>query len=154
MNDNRQQITPTRVRIAAMDLLARREYSRKGLTEKLEKRFEEKALISQVLDRLQEDGLQSDQRFTEAFVRSRLYRGHGLQRIRMDLCQKGVSDSLLTEVVNLLDIDWYSQARDVAQKKFGALPPVDAKEKAKRVRFMKYRGFSFDQIDYALKSEN
>jgi regulatory protein len=68
---------PAKIRSAAMDLLTGREFSRAELAKKLDNRFDGDSAISAVLDRLQEEGLQSDQRFAEAFLRSRIYRGQG-----------------------------------------------------------------------------
>ena len=48
------------------------------------------------------------------------------------------------------DIDWFALAADVAKRKFGFKSAQDQKAKAKRVRFMQYRGFNFEQIKYAL----
>lgn len=143
-------ITTAKIRSVAMDLLTGREYSRAELGKKLEKRFEGNESIGDVLERLQEEGLQSDERFTEAFLRSRLYRGHGLARIKMDIRQKGIRDELLEAAVEQSDIDWFALAREVAQRKFGSSLATEQKEKAKRMRFLQYRGFNFEQIKYAL----
>ena len=150
MKKQDEVITPAKIRSAAMGLLTGREFSRDELAKKLAKRFESDPAIEGELDRLQEEGLQSDQRFTEAFLRSRIYRGHGLTRIRMDIRQKGIQDDLLAAAVEVSDIDWLALARDVAERKFGNRPAKEQKAKAKRMRFLQYRGFNFDQIKYAL----
>ena len=141
---------PAKIRIAAMDLLTGREYSSAELATKLNKRFDSHPSIEQVLVQIAEEGLQSDKRFTEAYIRSRIYRGHGLSRIRQDIRQKGVSDELVAQGLENADVDWYELARDVATRKFGQQPAADQREKAKRMRFMQYRGFNYDQIKYAL----
>jgi len=41
-------------------------------------------------------------------------------------------------------------AQEVFCKKFGAPAPVDLKEKARRARFMQYRGFSSDHYQHLL----
>jgi regulatory protein len=43
-------------------------------------------------------------------------------------------------------VDWYELAAQVSTKRFGHQAPADAKEKAKRSRFLQQRGFDFDQI--------
>ena len=150
MKKQDEVITPAKIRSTAMGLLTGREFSRDELAKKLTKRFESDPAIEGELDRLQEEGLQSDQRFTEAFVRSRIYRGHGLTRIRMDIRQKGIQDDLLAATVEVSDPDWLALAQDVAERKFGNRPAKEQKDKAKRMRFLQYRGFNFDQIKYAL----
>ncbi len=150
MADSPADTTAAKIRIAAMDLLTGREYSRAELANKLNKRFDSHPCINEVLVKITEQGLQSDKRFAEAFVRSRIYRGHGLARIRQDIRQKGVSDELVARALEEADIDWYELARDVAVRKFGQRLAADQREKAKRMRFMQYRGFNYEQIKYAL----
>ena len=145
--------TPAKIRNTAMDLLTGREFSRAELAEKLNKRFDQHAAINDVLERLAEEGLQSDTRFAEAFVRSRLYRGHGLMRIRQDIRQKGIAEELITRTLDEADVDWKHLAREVAQRKFGQRKAADQREKAKRMRFLQYRGFNYDQIKFALAED-
>ncbi len=128
-----------------MDLLARREHSRSELLEKLSRRFD-KAQLEAVLDVLVEDGLLSDQRFAEGFVRHRALRGHGPARIRQELRSRGVSEDTTALAFEANDINWLDILEDVVQKKFGDRHADDLKEKARRQRFLLYRGFSHDQI--------
>ena len=112
-------ISAAKIRIAAMDILTGREYSRAELAVKLNKRFDSHPAIQLVLVQISEEGLQSDKRFAEAFLRSRIYRGHGLSRIRQEIRQKGIADELLGQALEGADINWHKLAREVAQRKFG-----------------------------------
>ena len=150
MLEDPKQITAAKIRIAAMDILTGREYSRAELATKLNRRFDHHPDIDQVLQQLSEDGLQSDARFTEAFIRSRVLRGHGMTRIRQDIRQKGIAAQLVEAGLEEADVDWFELALDVAQRKFGHRPAEDQRERARRMRFMQYRGFNFDQVKYAL----
>lgn len=145
------EITPSKIRIAAMGMLAGREYLQSQLAEKLAKKFDNSPYIPEVLERLVEDNLQSDHRFIEAFIRSRISRGQGETRIRLELKQRGANLILVSQLIAEADVDWYELALQTATSKFGQSQPVDAKEKAKRMRFLQYRGYNFDQINYALK---
>lgn len=147
---DKQPISPSKIRVAAMDLLTGRELSRRELELKLKRKFESCLEIGEELDRLQSERLQSDERFTESFVRSRVIRGQGPARIRRDAREKGIEAPLFDQVLEIQDIDWYALAKDVAVRKFGSELAVDSKDRAKRIRFMQYRGFSYDQINYAL----
>ena len=145
------EITPSKIRIAAMGMLAGREYLQSQLAEKLAKKFDNSAYIPEVLERLVEENLQSDHRFIEAFIRSRISRGQGETRIRLELKQRGANLTLASQLIAEADVDWYELALQTATSKFGQSQPRDAKEKAKRMRFLQYRGYNFDQINYALK---
>ena len=78
----------------AMDLLARREHTRKELTTKLATKGFQDDVIEQTINRLTEEGLQSDERFTEAFVTMRTKKGQGPLRILKELQERGVKSSL------------------------------------------------------------
>lgn len=142
--------SPRRV---AMDALARREHSRHELMSRLKSHFDlDTDELEQVLDELEHDGLLSDRRFAEAFVRYRAGRGQGRARIRYDLRSKGVSDALVSSALQAESVDWYELACDVLAKRFGRSVPEDYAERAKRMRFLQQRGFSSDEIQHALDS--
>jgi regulatory protein len=129
-----------------MDLLSRREHSRKELWQKLRNRAETPEMLEVVLGALEADRLLSDERFAESFVRSRVSRGLGPTRIKQELLQKGIAADLVSMQLEAFDEDWLHQAQDVNVKKFGTTPVKDPKEKAKRVRYLQYRGFHIDTI--------
>ena len=134
----------TDIRRAAMDFLARREHSLLELRSKLKRRFADGSLIDEQLSRLAEENLQSDARFAESYVRQRVGRGYGPLRLRAELRERGVSDSDFDAALEAGAVDWHDLALTVLHKKFGAAPPGDMKEKARRVRFMQHRGFATD----------
>ena len=72
----------------ALDLLSRREHSRKELYIKLTKRFDCKDEINLTLDQLEENNLLCDSRFTEEYVHSRRRKGFGPVKISMELEKK------------------------------------------------------------------
>ena len=74
----------------AIGLLARREYSRAELAQRLRKKAFDEAAIDECLTALVEQGLQCDARFAASFVRSRLLRSQGVIRIKGELRQRGV----------------------------------------------------------------
>lgn len=135
----------------SIQYLSRREYSRKELFVKLGKQSPE--AVDSVLDTLEKDGYLSDRRFTESFIRLRVAQGHGLNRVRFDLKKKGVEASLISEVLEELEIDWYELATEVYRRKYSQpLHKTDYKERSKRMRFMSQRGFSMDEIRYSLEN--
>jgi len=158
----------TEIRRAAMDLLARREHSRLELLTKLVPKLTAKlsAKLSTMqgesckpisedsvaqavqiqIDRLTEEGLQSDYRLAGAVIRSRSGRGHGPVKIGGELRQKGVEETVISSALLEEDIDWFEKAREVSHRKFGTKLPENSVERAKRGRFLQQRGFSWDQI--------
>ena len=139
---------------AAIYLLARREHSRKELKEKLIARSE-LINLDLVLDELIERGYQSDQRFTESFIRMRSSQGQGMIKIRFELQRKGVDSELVAWAFEAADIDWFELAVDRYKRKYkAALAVDDYKERAKRMRFMSQRGFTSEQINHAITVGN
>jgi len=141
-----KQYTPRNIRVVAMDLLSRREHSVCELTRKLKQRKFDIEEIDATIETLQRDNLQSDSRFIESIVNSRINAGFGPIKIRYELRQKGVSDSLVDDYFSNLDVDWESSMAEQRVKKFGNSIPGEYKEKMKQARFLQNRGFSPESV--------
>lgn len=133
-----------------MRYLARREYSRVELGAKLSLYAQEGEDVDAVLDELVTRGWLSDERALTQLLHVKRRR-FGTQRIAHELRQKGIAEELISVSLPSLQESELSAAREVWQKKFGTLP-LDAKEKAKQMRFMQSRGFSMDVIFKVLRS--
>ena len=141
---------PKEIRKKAMDFLARREYGRAELTKKLADKGYQRSVVEDELARLNDEGLQSDARFAEAFVQSRINQGKGPVRIRADLAGRGIRDGVIEAALEAAACDWFELAGGERRKKFGARSPADFKEKARQMRFLQYRGFEPDHIQAAV----
>jgi len=135
----------------ALDLLARREHSRRELERKLAARGFSEDIIAPVLDELERTRALADARFTGSFVRSRIARGQGPQRIRAELAQRGVAGAEADDGLRTADVDWLATIRAVRAKRFGPDLPRDYAERARQARFLQYRGFDSAQIRAALE---
>ena len=140
------------IRCAVIALLARREYSRAEIEQKYRNKYDEE-LLSRVLDKCQESGYQSDQRFAEMLVRSKTSQGYGLLRILQDGKRKGLSETLLKECIQEQAPDWFELAVVLCQRKFKEGVDIqDRKLYEKRMRYLLSRGFSYEQAKHAIKS--
>ncbi len=135
----------------AYDLLARREHSRAELTYKLARIEPDPALLETVLDKLCQESLQSDERFTESFINHCINKGQGSLKIDQTLQQRGIAKHLIDTALHDKRIDWLSLAAQVRSKKYGLATPKDYKNKAKQSRFLYSRGFNHDVINQLLK---
>lgn len=143
--------TPLAVRRAAMDLLARREHGRVELARKLRKRGAPDELIEVALERLAEEGLLCEARYLESFIGARGRSGHGPQRIREELGQRGLARGEIEQAIRESGIDWYEQLRQTWQRKFAGQLPGDMRERAQQTRFLVYRGYSLEMIGRLLR---
>jgi len=132
------------LRSRALAMLARREHTRAELARKLAPFSESDGDVAAVLDELAARKLLSDERYAEARVTA-LSRKFGAARIEHELRAKGVSAPTAERAVRGARETEVDRARAAWQKRFGS-PPADALEKAKQMRFLQSRGFSFDVI--------
>jgi len=128
---------------AALKMLIRREHSQSELSNKLQLKGFEDVDIKHSINLLIEQKYQSDERFSEAFILMRYNQGKGPIIISSELKNRGI------ESFDLSIFDWLELAKEVREKKFGKNLPSDYKTQAKQKRFLKSRGFDFDQIDKA-----
>ncbi|MCW8906494.1 MAG: recombination regulator RecX [Sedimenticola sp.] len=131
---------------AAIRLLAIREHSRLELQRKLQARTEQPELLQELLDRLQAEGYQSDGRFAEQYVESRKAKGFGPVRIGRELRERGVDSVLIEQWLDPHATDWSALLQSCCRRKFGNAVPGDYRERAKRARFLEYRGFPVEMI--------
>ncbi len=136
------------IRLAAMNLLARREHSLGELRQKLQRRFGDELVLEEELQRLVIENLQSDERFAESYARLRSGRGYGPGRLRLEMREKSLSDAAIARAFEVAGLDWWALAESAFRKKFGEPARVDLQEKARRIRFMQYRGFSADHYQH------
>ncbi len=130
----------------AIDLLSRREHSVNELVNKLRQREYLPAEIEQTITYLLDNNYLSEQRFAESVYRSRVNKGYGKNYIESELRHKGVSQAIIATVADELAVNWYDIAAQSYRKKFNDRSISDQKDKAKRIRFLQYRGFSSDEI--------
>ncbi len=135
---------------AAVRLLARRDHSRLELQRKLRTRGHQPEAVEQALTRLGEHGYQSDVRFAESFVRSRVDRGQGRLKIGAALRERGIDDGIASALLDLGEAEWRRLATAALRKRFGDAAPAGRAEWVKQARFLAGRGFTSDVVSRVL----
>jgi regulatory protein len=142
----------------AVGLLARREHSESELTRKLIQREFPQEEIDEAIARVLEKNYLCDERFASSRCRYQVKRGFGWSYIANELKQKGVCATIIQNLRESCEIDWYLQAELAYNKRFGVADEIASsdnevldkkaaqKEQAKKIRFLQYRGFSTDEI--------
>ena len=130
----------------AVKLLSRREHSALEIRDKLLKRDFEEDEIAQAISELKQGGWLSDERYAEAYIRMRQQKGFGPIRIAMELNERGVDESIVEAFIDGSEESWQQILERQYLKKYNNRPVVDYSDKAKRIRFLQYRGFPLDAI--------
>jgi regulatory protein len=140
---------PKAVRLAAVTLLARRDFACGELAGRLQADGYPAEAVAAVMADLTAERILDDSRFASQYVSYHAQRGRGPRRIAMDLGNRGVAQALIEAALQGIP-DWAALARAVRVRRFGPTPPESWAEKAKQGRFLQYRGFSSDHVRSAL----
>jgi regulatory protein len=143
---------PASARIAAIGLLARRDFASGELRTRLEQKGFDATIVASAVAELVEERALNDERYASNYVSYEAARGHGPFRISAELKLLDLPAELI-EAAIAGGPDWRALAREVRNRKFGPEPPADWTEKAKQARFLQYRGFSSDHIRSALGAD-
>lgn len=135
---------PRTLKSRAIGMLARREYARAELRERLVATGAERDAVDALLDELAALGFLSDARYAEAVVRQK---GGGWARraIVESLKQRGVAGDTATEALAGHPIDDADALAALWLRRFGSAP-ADEREKARQIRFLQSRGFALSAI--------
>lgn len=128
----------------ALRLLSGREHSRAELERKLRAHETEPGELARALDDLEAKGFINEQRVLESVVHRRSAK-LGAARVRQELQAKGLNPAAVAQAVADLQGTEVERAREVWRKKFG-VPPADAAERGKQMRFLAARGFGGEVI--------
>lgn len=114
-------------------------------------------LAAWAVDRCVEARLLDDYTYAQAFVRSRLAKGHGKRRIQQDLATRGITGDLAADVLSEADAqsedDVFAHAcRRQLERRYDAAALADTATRAKATRWLASRGFEFAQIDAAIRA--
>lgn len=136
-------------------LLARQDYPRHILRRKLIQRGKLSAEEADVLlDQFEQSGWQSDIRYASSFIRGQLHKYRGRKWIEQAaVYHKGLSSELINGILEGLEVDWFALCRQCYTRKYADRPVTDLKDKQKRLHFLLYNGFNYEQAQYAISAE-
>ncbi len=145
-----EQASPFKLALRrVMGRLARRDHTAQELRTLLADVPE--AVVEQVLQHCRQQGWLDEGRLLEQAVHSRAARGQGPRKIAFELGRRGLSDDGIREQLHAEEYDWCELAAQLAQRRQGTAP-LDLAARRRLMGFLQRRGFSQDQIHYALSS--
>lgn len=125
----------------AMELLVRREHSRRDLTRKLALKGADPDEAAAAVEKLAGLGYQDDARFASAFARDRAAAGYGPVRIRQELSGHGVPADQVEAAIAACETDWPALAQAQITRRFRPHELEDPARRRKAVDFLLRRGF-------------
>lgn len=136
----------------ALGLLARREHSARELKAKLARKGLDADASSAALADLQAKNFQSDARFGEMLVRTRIAAGFGPRWILAELKTHGIGNDAAQALFDAAAPDWPAQVRDLVRRRYGARPAANLAERRKRAAFLLRRGFDVATVQSAIRT--
>ena len=141
---------PVSLKAQAVRLLARREYARDDLEQRLIAKGAPRDEVAAVLDELSSQGLLSNERFAHALVAQKSG-SYSRRSIRGELKRKGVSGEAIEGAIGEAPIDDDAAMLALWQRRFGT-PPANDRQKARQIRFLQSRGFALSAIFKMLRT--
>ena len=135
------------IREHAIALLERREHSQLELKKKLLNKGYKLTKVEALITLLAIEGLQSDERYTEVYVRQRITAGFGPHRILAELKHRGISDSLVYRYLPYDKPFWWEVLSQLCKRKYREQHlNLTKKNSARLARFLMQRGFDLEHI--------
>ena len=144
-------MTTATLKLRALRLLARREYSRPELEERLAVKGASRAEVGSLLDELEALGYLSNERYARSVVAQKA--GQFSRRsIAAALKAKGVASDAVAAAMAEVEIDDALALETLWRRRFGSVP-TNEREKARQVRFLQARGFALSAILKLLREQ-
>jgi len=131
-------------RAHAIRLLARREYARAELEQKLLAQGWERKELRAALDELTAEGYLSDSRYAHTLAAQKAGR-YSRRSIASELKAKGIDPPEIDSALAEAKLDDETAMKGLWERRFGHAP-ADEREKARQVRFLQSRGFALSAI--------
>ena len=136
----------------AIKLLAQREHSKKELLQKLILREVPPEKAQEVVNKMAELDLQSDQRFLESRVRQRANYNYGPIKAQYELKNHGFNEQEIKSEINKEEHQWQDEAFNLIERRYGEFPlPLNLQKKA--FDLLLRRGYTYEQARNVIKNE-
>ena len=133
--------------------LSIREHSKLELQNKLSQKGHDLDNIRDCIDEFSSKDIQSDIRFTEEFIRSKLKKNKGPRLISSELVSRGITDSIINKKISEISYQEWCKAAFLALKKKLNGSSVSIEDKDKIYSFLISRGFEHKMIKYAIDEQ-
>ncbi|MCX8514428.1 MAG: hypothetical protein RL017_196 [Pseudomonadota bacterium] len=144
------KLPPINLRTKALTYLARREYTKKEMVNKLELICDDRVSINKTVEQLVQHNYLSETRYIESYIQSKINK-YSLNKIRYQLMQKIDDYELINKFLQQFANHDINLARHIIKKKFGQVGDcLTVTLKTKIYRYLSSKGFSYEVIKQAL----
>ena len=141
----------TKAKNRAAKFLGASKKPEKAVRDKLTESGFDEDVCEKVIDELKKYGYVDDYDYALSYINDRVrLNPRSAYAIRMELRQKGVKDSVITEALEEADIDETGGIKRLIEKKTGGDLDLDEKEKKRLIDFLLRRGYSYGKIKEAI----
>ena len=145
------EVIMTKAKNRAAKFLGASKKPEKAVRDKLTESGFDEDVCEKVIDELKKYGYVDDYDYALSYINDRVrLNPRSAYAIRMELRQKGVKDSVITEALEEADIDETGGIKRLIEKKTGGDLDLDEKEKKRLIDFLLRRGYSYGKIKEAI----
>lgn len=141
-----------KAREEAYNYLGFKSRTEKELRQKLEKSGYPEDIIEKVIQLMKKYGYLNDETYVKNYINDRKkFKPSGKRLIKYELSQKGISDEIISKVIEEIEIDETELAVKVLAKKSKGKDISDRKQKEKLYMYLAGKGFDYDTINSAFR---
>ena len=149
-------LDPRRARAVALDLLARKAWTRRDLARRLRRRGVPADVAEAVVADLEARGYVDDRAYAVAWADARARdRAYGRQRLRQELATRGIARPLVDAAIEraFADTDELTRARAAATRRLTLLRADPPERAARRLHdYLRRRGYPGDLVRQVLRA--
>jgi regulatory protein len=151
LEDLKDDSVRDKARYQALNQLSRRQRSEWELRDYLKRKDYAPEVIEAVISQLADYGYVNDRKFADAWIANRrLLKPTSSRRLRQELKQKRVGDSVIDEALEEDETDEFQVLRDLVERK---RKQTKYQDDLKLMQYLSRQGYNYDDIKSALNDE-
>jgi regulatory protein len=133
--------------LIALNYLSKRPYSIKELRNKLKSKALDTQDIAEVIEKLNHVNYLDDEQYAKLWIEQ--HSQHGIHRIRFDLKQKGIEESIIKQALSqITHEDMIQAALNISKKKWQQIQGTNHQKKMKLFYFLSRKGYDMQTIQH------
>lgn len=138
---------------SALKYLSYRQRSIKEVRDHLVRKGYDKSIIENTIDYLEDKNYINDYQFAKSFIRDKSYLNkQGINKIRYDLLNKGVSKEIVAKTLKFDDDQEFDNAMELANKKMKSYKNQDRNTIYRKLGgFLQRKGYRYDTVKKVLR---